>query len=364
MLNKPKMLIFTSKTGGGHISLSDALQDLLTQDCEVQTLDPQPAFIHWHYRTVSRHALWLWALEFRLIDGKRRAQLAHAVASRTLYPHIADALQQAQPDAVLTTYPFLTREVTYAMHRSNRVVPFGMLFADPNGVHHTWLTETNAQLALAPTREVYQQARTHGFNEAQLYLSGWLVRQQFLQTPPPRAETLRALGLQPERFTVFLQGGGEGAARFAATVENVLTNPQVQVILAAGTNQALLQRFGNTPRLAALGFTREIARYMAAADVVMGKAGPNMLMEAVALGKPLIATAYIPGQEFANLAFIRRHQLGWVALTAQAQRDLLQNLVEDETTLAAMRVPVEAYRAWNLACSAGVRDRVMQLFTR
>lgn len=330
----------------------------------VQTLDPQPAFIHWHYRTVSRHVLWLWALEFWFMDGKRRAQLAHAIASRSLYPYIAAALQQAQPDAVFSTYPFLTREVTYAMRRSNRIVPFGMLFADPNGVHHTWLTETNAHLALAPTREVYQQARAQGFHESQLYLSGWLVREQFHQPPPPRAETLRALGLQPEKFTVFLQGGGEGAARFAATVENVLTNPQIQVILAAGTNQTLLQRFSNTPRLAALGFTREIARHMAAADVVMGKAGPNMLMEAVALGKPLIATAYIPGQEFANLAFIRRHQLGWVALTAPEQRDLLQKLVEDETALAAMRVSVEAYRAWNFTQSAGVRDRVLQLFTR
>lgn len=325
--------------------------------CRVETIDPQPAAIHWHYRTVSRHALWLWALEFKLVDTPRRSRWAHGVASRLLYPHVAEALRRYEPDAVLSTYPFLTSEVTYAMRRMGRVRPFGMLFADPNGVHHSWLSESGADLALAPTQETYDQAVRQGFKEEQLYLSGWPVRAQFHNTElraqfpskalTGRAQVLARLGLEAERFTVFLQGGGEGAARFAATVENVLGIPELQVILAAGTNQGLAHRFQNRPRLRVLGFTREIAQYMAAADVVMGKAGPNMLMEAVALGRPFIATAYIPGQEFANLSFIQRHRLGWVALQAEDQRRLLSGLHQDAPDLGEMRASVAAYRRWN-----------------
>ena len=40
--------------------------------------------------------------------------------------------------------------------------PFAMLFSDPNGVHHAWLTERCADATFAPTRETYAQAREAG----------------------------------------------------------------------------------------------------------------------------------------------------------------------------------------------------------
>lgn len=366
MQNHPKkILIFTSKTGGGHISLSDALQDMLAADFQVETMDPQPAFIHWHYRTVSRHALWLWALEFQTMDTPARSRLAHAISSRTLYPYVAGALHKSQPDIVLSTYPFLTSEVVYAMQKMGRVKPFGMLFADPNGVHHAWLSETDADLALAPTRETYAQAESQGFRPGQLFLSGWPVRAQFYREElPERSKVLNSLGLKEGMFTVFLQGGGEGAARFASTVENVRQIRGVQVILAAGTNQALLDHFKNTPGVSALGFTKAIGQYMAAADVVMGKAGPNMLMESVSLGRPFIATAYIPGQEKANLSFIERHRLGWVALNGQSQRQLIERLAGEPAAMAEMNASVAEYRIWNSQATAQIPDLVKNLLVR
>jgi len=96
-----------------------------------------------------------------------------------------------------------------------------------------------------------------------------------------------------------------------------------------------------------LPFTKEIAPYMAAADVIMGKAGPNMLFEAVTLGKPFIATSYIPGQEEANLEFIRRYKLGWIALKTQQQQILLKKLLANPEELQIMAATVAAYRQWN-----------------
>ena len=92
MLSQKNILILTSKTGGGHISLAEALRDLLegnvqaegnnhdkvTKDTKVAAItivDPQPGFFHLHYRIVSRYALWLWAAEFHFLDTQRRARL-------------------------------------------------------------------------------------------------------------------------------------------------------------------------------------------------------------------------------------------------------------------------------------------------
>ncbi|HZR42669.1 MAG TPA: glycosyltransferase [Ktedonobacteraceae bacterium] len=356
MVAQPTILILTSKTGGGHVSLAESLRNQLVNDYKIHILDPQPHFFHLHYRLVSRYALWLWSAEFQLADTPRRALQAHRIFTRLVARPLAAALKQMQPDLVITTYPFLTYEVMQVLKKTRCHVPFVMLFTDPNGVHASWLTERGAAATLAPTRETYAQALSVGFAPERLHQVGWPVREQFYRVDPSqRAQTLAELGLDPARFTVFLQGGGEGAAQFGRTVERVLAiNAPLQVILATGTNQALLARFQSVKNLYALPFTSEIAPFMAAADVIMGKAGPNMLFESVTLGKPFIATAYIPGQEEANLEFIRRHKLGWVALSAEQQQTLLARLAAQGPELQAMTSTVNSYRQWNIRSTEAI----------
>ena len=268
------ILILTSKTGGGHISLAEALRDLLEQDGEqpgerkhtynITIIDPQPGFFHWHYRLVSRYALWLWAAEFQFLDTPGRARLAHRSFTRLVQRQLHTLLDETRPDVILTTYPFLSYEVMRVQAQRSSAIPLVMLFSDANGVHNAWLTERQAAATLATTRETYEQALAAGFAPERLHLVGWPVRAQFTcaqLNAEKRAELLTHLNLDPNRFTVFLQGGGEGAARFARTIENVLAagaatgttsaGSGLQVILATGTNRALLERYKDTPHLSA-----------------------------------------------------------------------------------------------------------------
>lgn len=379
MLNQKTILILTSKTGGGHISLAESLHDLLSQDeqtgdekhenipTDTRTLaitivDPQPGFFHRHYRVVSRYALWLWAAEFQFFDTPRRALLAHRVFTQLVRRQLNALLDDVQPDLIITTYPFLSYEVMSVLAQRSSVVPLVLLFSDANGVHASWLTERRAAATFATTRETYEQALALGFAPDRLHLVGWPVRSQFarayLSRQEERTEKLTQLNLAPHRFTVFLQGGGEGAARIDRTIKSVLAasgaKDDVQVILATGTNHTLLARYKNVPNLAPLPYTKEIASYMVPADVIMGKAGPNILFESVMLGKPFIATSYIPGQEEANLPFIQRHGLGWVALQPEAQHSLLSSLIHNPDQLGAMSATIHAYRQWNIEANTRI----------
>jgi UDP-N-acetylglucosamine:LPS N-acetylglucosamine transferase len=360
-----KILILTSKTGGGHVSLAEALRDQLAGAHAVQIIDPQPRVVHWHYRLASRHALWLWAAEFRAANTAARALRAHQLFTVLFGRNLGGLLARSQPEVVLTTYPFLAYEVTHAMRASGQRVPFAQLFSDPNEVHQAWLSEPNATATFAPTRETFEQARQAGFAPERLHLTGWPVRQQFQAAAQAagdtRASTLAGLGLNAGAFTVFLQGGAEGAAQFARTAAALLAVDGLQVILATGTNRALFHRFDGQPRIRPLAFTKAIAPYMAAADVIMGKAGPNMLFEAATLGKPFIATTYIPGQEAGNLDFIRRHGLGWAALNAREQESLARRLLAQPAELNAMRATVNDYAAWNTAATERIHELVANL---
>jgi UDP-N-acetylglucosamine:LPS N-acetylglucosamine transferase len=342
------MLLFYSKTGGGHRSLGEALSDMLSSRFSIDMIDPQPGIIHFHYRMVSRYALWLWGLEYRYSNRPAQARSAHEYFSRLMKPRLLKILTEAQPDLIISTYPFLTCEIACALCDLRIKIPLVLLQADPSNLHQSWLTERSAEAVLSPTQETYTQSLAAGYSPERLHLSGWPVREQFYNVPmDANPEKLVKLGLKRERFTIFLQGGGEGATRFVQTIENILAIKDVQLILAAGTNQRLLQHFSGNDRILALPFTREIAPYMALADVVMGKAGPNMLFEAGTLGKPFIVTSYIPGQEQPNIEFIKSHRLGWIALDAEKQRSLVESLVTDPSQMDGTKESVAGYHEWN-----------------
>ncbi len=288
---------------------------------------------HWHYRMVSRHALWLWSAEFRFTDTPSRALLAHHLFTHMMARRLHRMLDEIQPDAVITTYPFLSYEVQRVIQNRSEDTPVALVFSDPYRIHATWLTERQVAATYATTRETYAEALAAGFPSEKLHLVGWPVRSQFRQNhTSSRLRVLSSLGLESGRFTVFLQGGHEGAAQFDRVVDSVLAaNPDLQIILAIGTNEASGRRFHQVANVGVLPFRRDIAPYMAAADVIMGKSGPNILFESVMLGKPFIASTCIPGQEQATLEFIRRHDLGWVALEPYQQRKLIAMLATDSS---------------------------------
>jgi UDP-N-acetylglucosamine:LPS N-acetylglucosamine transferase len=386
MFRPKRILILTSKTGGGHLSLAESLRDILTggtnisaSACEqgaadaeppaITISDPQPGFFPSHYRFVSRRALWLWGAEFQFFDTPRRAMLAHKIFTRLVQGQLSGLLDQVQPDLIITTYPFLTYEVKRVLERCSTAVPLVMLFSDANNIHAMLLTERRVGAAFAPTRETYELALAAGIDPHRLHLVGWPVRAQFLRAFSAGKEAQMAqrskLGLAHDRFTIFLQGGGEGATGVEKAIDTLLIKSplrnDLQIILATGTNTSLLARYKHVPNLVTLPYTEEIAPFMAAADVIMGKAGPNALFESVMLNKPFIATSYIPGQEQDNLSFIRRHELGWVALRAGEQGSLLSRLLRNPDELQAMTNTIDAYRRWNASAYSSVRQVISSL---
>jgi UDP-N-acetylglucosamine:LPS N-acetylglucosamine transferase len=91
-----------------------------------------------------------------------------------------------------------------------------------------------------------------------------------------------------------------------------------------------------------------IAPYMAAADVIAGKAGASFISEAFMLEKPFLVTAFIPGQETPNLGFIQQHNLGWVCPETTVQTELLIRIASNPGMIAEKMDSIRAYKAWNI----------------
>ena len=53
-----------------------------------------------------------------------------------------------------------------------------------------------------------------------------------------------------------------------------------------------------------LGFVKNMAEFMVAADVLVSKAGPGTIAEAAAVGLPIMVTSHLPGQEAGNVDIV------------------------------------------------------------
>ncbi len=376
MAQKRNILILMSRTGGGHVSLAEALRDRLQPVYAIRIEDLLPGPIPRSYRWIAQNAPWLWSVAFHLSDTPGLALLGHLAVEPLIEPRLMSLLRQFQPDLVLSVHPLLTHAVARVLERHTPHIPFAMLFCDPMSTHATWYTERHAAAVFAPTQEMYAQALSKGFDPASLHYVGWPVRRQFPSALAlPREQVIADLNrrqqwnLDPHRLTIFAASGAEGATHIERAARLALAVSQdVQVILAAGTNRALYRRRQGEKRLYAFPFTSEIAPFMAAAHVTMGRCSPNLLFESLALGKPFIATSFLPGQEEDNLRFIERHRLGWSALEEVQLRALIATLVAefpaDRALLNAMSAKVQVYQRMNAAAAESIVPFIDALIER
>ncbi len=374
MVQQHNILILMSETGGGHVSLAEALRERLQPDYTIRVESLLPELIPDMYRSIAQKAPWLWSYMFHLSDTPGLARLAHRVMLPFVTPRLLPLLESFQPDLVLSVHPLLTHAVKRVLDRYAPHIPFAMLLCDPASTHATWYTERDAAATFAPTLEMYAQAQAKGLDPTRLHYVGWPVRHQFASLlNVPREQVIEELNrrqqwdLDPTRLTIFAASGAEGATHLERTARFVLAQSEdVQVILAAGSNWSLYRRCQGVKRLYAFPFTSEMAPFMAAAHVTMGRCSPNILFESLALGKPLIATSAMPGQEEDNLRFIEQHGLGWVALESARLRALVQDLASDfsseRSMLTSMRARVQVYQRANTLANESLVPRIHALF--
>jgi UDP-N-acetylglucosamine:LPS N-acetylglucosamine transferase/membrane protein DedA with SNARE-associated domain len=361
--NKPTILILISRSGGGHLNLAQALKERLNDEYTVVIVDPQSPRVERGYTLVSRHFVRLLTWQFALTDNKIAAWLLQKSLAQLSYKRFSRIVEELQPQIIITTHALVSAAAVRANETSARPVPLIFQLTDLESLHMTWFVEKRADAYLAPTKEIFEQALRQGIERDRLHLTGRPARRQFYETTAnEREKTLSALGLDPRLFTLFLQGGAQGSAGADRLIAHILsTKLPAQIILAAGNNQEMAARYASTERVHVLPFTEQIAPYMAAADIVAGKAGASFITEALLLEKPFMVTSFIPGQETPNLRFIERHNLGWVCLEIAEQQKLLAKLASNSEMIAEKVRCIQKYRAWNIEANQAIAPLIARL---
>jgi 1,2-diacylglycerol 3-beta-galactosyltransferase len=317
----PRDLLFlVADTGGGHRASAMAVAHCLaTSEPErwsVHVLDPfadaAPAVVGRVvalYSPLIRHAPWLWGALFRATNSRAAVTTLRRTVLRLVEPGLDDVITTLQPAAVVSFHPLLNHPAAHVLHRRpGPAIPVITVVTDLVDVHAAW-TYAGVDALVTGSPSALDACRRAGVAAERCFDLGLPVDARFLrQAAPARSHLRQRLGLDRDRFLVLLSGGGEGSGglgrRAAALLEAGL---DLQVAVICGRNLRLrrrLEALALGSRLVVAGFVDNMADWMGAADLVVTKAGPGAITEALACQVPLLLTSYLPGQERGNVDLV------------------------------------------------------------
>ena len=338
------VLIVSASTGTGHARAAAALHEaLLERDPalrveHVDLLELAPRWVRAAYGSgyelVVARAPWLWERIYRRTDGGDgdRARWG-PLAQRLLFREFRRLLLSAPWRLCLCTH-FLPCQL--AAGRPG-LPPFALAVTD--FTLHRWWVQPGVRRYFVATGALAAELRPR-VRGARVDATGIPVAGGFAAAPP-REEARAQLGLDAARRTVLVMGGGLGLG-MEEMVDAVLAADvrDVQVVAVCGRNaeaRARLEALGLPPeRLRACGYVHGVERYLAAADVVVTKPGGLTASEALAVGRPLLLTRPIPGQEVGNTRALAAAGAALAAPDGRALRGALEEVFGAPGLLAGL----------------------------
>lgn len=357
-----KLLILSVSAGNGHVRAAQALAataQSLAPPCTAVHIDAmahvaagfRKVYTDWYIQLVNR-APELWSYLHQRTDVTPHhapSQRLRRGIERLSTGALVREIRREKPDAVICTH-FLPAELLMRERNRGRIdYPVWLQITDYD-LHNMWLVPGMTGY-LAATEEVAFRLRARGVPAERIHVTGIPVMPAFSEPDAPalaRDACVAGLGLDPSRPVLLMVSGGAGVGDLPSMVERVLgmggpdgKPNDFQVIAVAGRNveahgklEALARR--HPGRVAAIGFTNEMHRMMAAADLVVTKPGGLTVSECLALGKPMLLISPIPGQEEHNAGFLMEEGAAWLAYDAIGLDYKVARLMADPAKLSAM----------------------------
>jgi processive 1,2-diacylglycerol beta-glucosyltransferase len=352
-MTQKRVLLLSVSAGAGHTRAAEAirshaeLHETGVTALHLDVMDFVPGgfrklYTDFYIRLVNKHpAVWgyLYQASNDAQPDSAMEKLRRGVErmnTRDLHKEIAGFA----PDAIVCTH-FLPAEILAHMIRKERLAcPVWVQVTDFD-LHRMWVHQRMAGY-FAASEEVAFRMRAQGIAPETIHVTGIPIMPAFGQAPD-RAACAREHGLDPEKMTILLMGGGAGLGSLDAIAARLLAmEGDFQLVVLAGKNAdalASLQAFATRypGRLLAQGYTNRVDSLMACADLAITKPGGLTTSECLAMGLPMIVNAPIPGQEERNADFLLEQGVALKAFDGPTLEYRVRQLLDAPERLAGMR---------------------------
>lgn len=321
---KKHILFLMSDTGGGHRASMNAIVGGLHDRYGENTFT-------WSYVDVFRHMRYpnnkapelyphlvgelrpLWALTYTLLDDVRRSQWYTRYLSVLNKYRLIEMLRDNPADLVVCVHSIVARPTMDALLEIGHRPPYITVVTDLFTTPYFWY-DPRVDRCLVPTQRAFERGLEAGMDAGQMAITGLPVHPRFMQNLTDKADARQRLGWDPNLPAILIVGGSDGMGPLFETARAINDlKLKCQLAIVAGRNNRLAQKLRtaiwNQP-VHIYPFIDYMPRLMAGADVLVTKAGPSSISEALIAGLPVILYDRIPGQEEGNVDFVVQNEIG------------------------------------------------------
>lgn len=349
---KPTTSIFT--TTEGHLSIAQAVEQALKKK-HITHLNITRAKEFNLYTPFYLFFPHLFKIPFKLGNFPTTQKIANSYSKISYQKGILQYLKSQKPQIVVSCF-YMYNHILQENQSNKNFILFNTI-ANPRTFSPLELSPQAYNLVF--DTKAHKDCLSRGVSPDKLIISGWFVRDQFEQKYDQK-KIRQQLKLDPNILTLLIVTGSEGTntvlKNFPAFINS--KNP-VQIIFACGKNKNLYSTIKtlskatkianpkNKATIIPLGFTKDIHLYIQAADLVIGKAGPNLLFESVATHTPFLATTHVSGQEDGNLDIIKEYNLGYVEENFSRSVKLIKKIINQPKTLKQFQPSLKKMATYN-----------------
>ena len=267
-------------------------------------------------------------LSNRVSNRDRTVSTVESLSKPLIHNGLLRLITSVQPDVIISIHPLLNHVTVRALRDLSLKIPLLTVITDLVSIHKSWYAP-GVDSYVVPTDQARRLCIERGADSKHVHLLGMPIDPKFTRPTASKEELRAQFGLKPGLPAILLVGGGDGAGGLQKAVRAISrAHLPVQLMVVTGRNRRLyahLQRTKSNLHVPAkiFGFVQNMPELMRAADVLITKAGPGTICEALSCDLPLIISGYVPGQEEGNIDYVVENDVGVLALDAPT---LIHNL--------------------------------------
>jgi len=326
----PRALILTASYGSGHNTAAGSVATALEREgLSTLIVDHFRDLVHPLFERASRglyyriiqHAPLVWGLAYEVADRMASDSAGTFGVTRLGAERLLQLLATQQPDVVVTVHPTPAVVMSLLVHEGHRVPPHTTVVTDFLA-HSQWIAPNIDRYCVAAD-EVRNEYIARGIPPERVTVTGVPLRPEFEDTVDSTAARV-GFGLSTSTPVVLGMAGSHGTfGRLPDIARSLLASSRpLQGLLITGSDEPLarrLERLTAGTSVRTLGHVKDIRRLMAAADLIVTKAGGMTIAEATAAELPVLSYGSLPGQERRNELFASR---AGISLIARSRADL------------------------------------------
>ena len=327
-MNMKKVLILTSvKTGFGHRASANAIEKKLKdRGYETRQLDVFPLMgkmgmlMENSYIPLTTKAPHVYFLCQRV--SEYFPLFIHAQMYFRIRKNLLREIETFRPDLILSVHCMFTRAISYLIRKEKLGIPFYVGVVDLMYPPKVW-EDKEADATFVPTDEIYEDYLKKGFSKDRVMVSGFPIRDDIIARDERVRDHMHLLMINPSTDL-------KKNIRFALKASKA---ENVSIDFVCGLDERLyetlkqLQEKGKIKDNVRIhNFVSNVNELLYESDVVLAKAGPNIITEALYSATPIVITGHIKGQENYNYRYVTEHGFGVKCENPDRIRKVLKNL--------------------------------------